>query len=84
MNEIVDFYASPFESYLLSHIDDDPSNDGMLITYLLADEIFPSDYELYNSSFITLGMDSIDVHPFSRYPLFDLSEASYSTFNPVY
>jgi len=84
MNEIVDFYASPFESYLLSHIDDDPSNDGMLITYLLADEIFPSDYELYSSSFITLGMDSIDVHPFSRYPLFDLSEASYSTFNPVY
>jgi len=84
MSEIVDFYTSPFESYLLSRIDDNPSNDGYMITYLLEDSIDIEDYSPYHQHIITLGIDTIDAYPISRFPALGLSSEPYYTFDPVY
>lgn len=95
MWQIVDFYASPFETYLLSYTDDDPGNDGFMISYLPADVVridsagihiytFPDDtlhrvFPLENDCFITLGMDTLNYFPFENYPNFELSRAPYGT-----
>ncbi|MCP4125370.1 MAG: hypothetical protein GY751_26855 [Bacteroidetes bacterium] len=84
MNEIVDFYTSPFESYLLSKIDDNPANDGYMISYLLEDSINIEVFEKYEQHIITIGIDSIDVYPISRFPKLGLSSEPYHTFDPVY
>jgi hypothetical protein len=96
MWEIVDFYASPFETYLLSYTDDDPENDGFIISYLAADVVeieertihlytFPDDtlhfsYPLLNDHFIALGMDSLNYYDFKNYPNFKFDPAPYKTF----
>jgi hypothetical protein len=79
MNKVVDFYATPFESYLLSKIDRDRENDGSIFTYLPANEIDPTAHPLGQNHFIGLGMDTLSYYPYSRYPRFNLDEQEVCT-----
>ena len=100
MHDIVDFYATPFESYLLSYLDENSNNDGFSFTYLPADSIrledatihlytYPDDtihaqFTLKNDYFIALGIDTIDYFSFTRYKNFKVAEGPYQNINIVY
>ncbi len=96
MSKIVDFYTSPFETYLLSYCDRDTMNDGFIISYLPADSVslkennlflitYPDDtviteYPLLHDHFISLGMDTLYYFPFARYRQFELPPDDYHTY----
>lgn len=84
MSRIRDAYTSPFESYLLAQIDDDPENDGFHFTLLLTDSAGLHRYVHYDRAFIAQGRDSVDVYRYDRYPFFDLQPAPYRIFKPGY
>lgn len=93
MEEIVDFYATPFESFLLSYLDESPSNNGFTFSYLPADSIdledqsihfmqYPNDTihirtALRHDAFIGLGYDYVHRYPFEDYPNFSPSMSKY-------
>ena len=79
MNKIVDFYCTPFETYLLSQIDDDPKNDGLIVAYWLSDSVDIEKLGQYNASLIRFDIDSFEVFPFTKYPNFDFSDAPFET-----
>ena len=84
MNKIVDFYATPFESYLLSQIDKNPLNNGFIISYLLDEEVDISSFENHSREFITLGINNLDFWPFDHYDNFSFINDPYQTFEVKY
>lgn len=84
MSKIIDFYCTPFETYLLSKIDDDPANDGMIVTYWLSDTVDIERLKQYNASLIRFNIDSFEVFPFEKYPNFDFSDAPLETLDIKY
>jgi hypothetical protein len=96
MHKIIDYYASPYESYLLSHLDDDVANDGFIITYLPADSVYLDDdsvhiftypddtvhvqYKLEHNAFINPGFTGLNYFPFDHYPRFEIPVDYYKTF----
>ncbi|MCA9749045.1 MAG: hypothetical protein KC414_08060 [Romboutsia sp.] len=84
MDKIIDTYHVSYETYLLSLIDLDTSNNGYTITYLLKDSIYISNYNKYSNSFFRQNNDSIISFPFTQYPNLYFSDEPYGTFDAKY
>ncbi len=81
---INDSYTTPFETYILSFIDDDDENDSYIISYWLSDSVQINYFNNYASSFFRYSSDSISIFPFTDYPNFEFSDIPYTTFDVVY
>lgn len=85
MSKINDSYTSPFETYIISNIDNRPNNDNFILCYWLSDSVNINQFSNYNNSLFRFNEKAtIQDFPFADYPNLEFRDGSYQTFEPIY